>query len=83
MIKDLKIDIETMKLGEQEEFELLAGCSLMDLQKKGLSGKRLAAVVYIFAKREDPNITFAEILDLDMKQVSGMMVDPDPKDEDE
>jgi hypothetical protein len=70
---DLKIDIERMKLREQEVFEELAGCSILEVQKKGLSGKRLAALVYIFVKREQPEVTFEEILELDLSQVSNMM----------
>jgi hypothetical protein len=82
-IKDLgiKIDIEKMKLSEQEEFELLSGCSLSDLGKKGLTGRRLAALIFIFAKRVDPNVKFEDCLDLDMSEVNEMMVgdDADPK----
>jgi hypothetical protein len=80
MIKNVKIDIEKMKLSEQEQFELLAGCSLSDLSKKGLTGKRLAALIYIFAKREDETVTFEECLDLDMAQASELLADDaDPK----
>jgi hypothetical protein len=80
MIKNVKIDIEKMKLSEQEQFELLAGCSLSDLSKKGLTGKRLAALIYIFAKREDDTVTFEECLDLDMAQASELLADDaDPK----
>jgi hypothetical protein len=81
-IKDLgiKIDIEKMKLSEQEEFELLSGCALTDLGKKGLTGRRLAALVFIFAKRVDPNVKFEECLDLDMSEVADLMAgDADPK----
>ena len=81
-IKDLgiKIDIEKMKLSEQEEFELLSGCALFDLGKKGLTGRRLAALIYIFAKRVDPNVKFEECLELDMSDINEMMVgDADPK----
>lgn len=81
-IKDLNItvDIERMKLSEQEEFELLSGCSLFDLPKKGLTGRRLAALIYIFAKRENKSVTFEECLDLDMTEASEMMADDvDPK----
>ena len=80
MIKNIKIDIEKMKLGEQEQFELLSGCSLGDLAKKGLTGKRLAALIYIFAKREDDTVTFEQCLDLDMAQASDLLADDaDPK----
>lgn len=79
-MKNVKIEIEKMKLGEQEEFELLSGCSLQDLMKKGLSGRRLAALIFIFAKREDPSVTFEQCLDLDMEQASQMLGDgSDPK----
>jgi hypothetical protein len=81
MIKNLKVNIEDMKLSEQEEFELLSGCSLMDLEKKGLTGRRLAALIFIFAKREDNSITFEECLNLNMTEASGMLVDTDPKGE--
>jgi hypothetical protein len=83
-IKDLniKIDIEKMKLAEQEEFEILSGCALFDLQKKGLTGRRLAALIYIFAKREDKNVKFEECLDLDMNEAAEMMYEePDQKKE--
>jgi hypothetical protein len=80
MIKDVKVDIEKMKLGEQEEFEILSGCSIYELSNKGLSGKRLAALIYIFAKREDSTVTFQECLELDMAEASSLMVvDADPK----
>ena len=65
MIKNIKVNIEEMKLSEQEEFELLSGCSLMDLTKKGLTGRRLAALIFIFARREDKNVTFEECLEYD------------------
>lgn len=79
-MKNVKIEIEKMKLGEQEEFELLSGCSLQDLMKKGLSGRRLAALIFIFAKREDPSVTLEQCLDLDMEQASQMLGDgSDPK----
>lgn len=79
-MKHVKIEIEKMKLGEQEEFELLSGCSLQDLMKKGLSGRRLAALIYIFAKRDDKTVTFEQCLDLDMEQATSMIGDgADPK----
>ncbi len=81
-IKDLniKVDIEKMKLSEQEEFELLSGCALFDLSKKGLTGRRLAALIFIFAKREDKNVKFEDCLDLDMTEAASMMADDvDPK----
>lgn len=80
MIKNIKVNIEEMKLSEQEEFELLSGCSLMDLTKKGLTGRRLAALIFIFARREDKNVTFEECLNLNMTEASEMLVDTDPKD---
>jgi hypothetical protein len=77
---NVKIEIEKMKLGEQEEFELLSGCSLQDLAKKGLSGRRLAALIFIFARREDKSVTFEQCLELDMEQATNMIADgPDPK----
>lgn len=75
---NIKIDIERMKLREQEEFETLTGDSLSNAIKKGMTGRRLAALVYIFAKREDPSVTFEQCLDLDMGNVAEMM-DTDPK----
>lgn len=81
-IRDLniKVDIEKMKLAEQEEFELLSGCALFDLAKKGLTGRRLAALIYIFAKREHPQVTFEDCLNLDMTEAAEMMADDvDPK----
>lgn len=80
MIKNIKVEIEKMKLGEQEEFELLSGCSLQDLMKKGLTGRRLAALIFIFAKREDSSVTFEECLNLDMEEATSLLVDDaDPK----
>ena len=79
-MKNIKIEIEKMKLGEQEEFELLSGCTLQDVVKKGLTGRRLAALIYIFAKRDDASVTFEQCLDLDMEQATSMLVaDVDPK----
>lgn len=81
-IRDLnfKVDIEKMKLAEQEEFELLSGCSLYDLEKKGLMGRRLAALIFIFARREDPTVKFEDCLDLNMSEAAEMMANgDDPK----
>jgi len=77
---NIRVDIEKMKLAEQEEFELLSGCALFDLSKKGLTGRRLAALIYIFAKREDSSVKFEDCLDLDMSEAASMLVDDvDPK----
>jgi hypothetical protein len=81
-IRDLniKVDIQKMKLAEQEEFELLSGCGLFDLGKKGLTGRRLAALIYIFAKRENKDVKFEDCLDLDMTEAAELMADDvDPK----
>lgn len=76
----LKIDIEQMKLAEQEVFETLSGCNLFDLSNKGLTGRRLAALIYIFAKRENDSITFEECLELNMNEAAEFMADDvDPK----
>jgi len=74
---NIKIDIEKMKLSEQETFETLSGCQLYDLSKRGLTGRRLAALIYVFAKREDDSITFDECLNLDMDEAAKLMVDDD------
>jgi hypothetical protein len=78
-IRDLniKVDIEKMKLSEQEEFEKLSGCGLFDLEKKGLSGRRLAALIYIFAKRENSTVKFEDCLELDMSEAAELMADSD------
>lgn len=77
----LKIDIQEMKLSEQEEFELLAKCSLMDITKKGLTGRRLAALIYIFKKRVDHSITFEDCLNLNFEEATSLLDDgeDDPK----
>jgi hypothetical protein len=72
---NIKVDIEKMKLAEQEEFEMLSGCALFDLGKKGLTGRRLAALIYIFAKRENKDVKFEDCLDLDMTEAAEMMAD--------
>lgn len=76
----LKIDIEQMKLSEQEVFETLSGCNLFELSNKSLTGRRLAALIYIFAKREDESVTFEECLELNMNEAAAFMADDaDPK----
>jgi hypothetical protein len=72
-----KIDLGKMTLGEQDQWELLAGCSLQDLQKKGLTGKRLAALIFIFAKRDDANAKFEDYLNLDMESATNFLADDD------
>jgi len=77
---NIKVDIEKMKLSEQEEFEALSGCSLFQLQNKGLTGRRLAALIYIFAKRENKDVKFEDCLELDMSEAAELMAgDDDPK----
>ena len=72
-----KADLGKMTLGEQEEWERLAGCSFGDLAKRGLMGRRLAALLFIFAKREDVNAKFEDFLNLDMEQAASLMADED------
>jgi hypothetical protein len=75
-----KADLAKMTLGEQELWENLAGCSLGDLQKKGLMGKRLAALLYVFAKREDANAKFEDFLNMDIETAMELVAnDDDPK----
>jgi hypothetical protein len=74
---DIKIDLEQMKLSEQETFETLSGCALFDLSQKGITGRRLAALIYIFAKRQDDSVTFDECLELNMTEASKMIEDED------
>jgi hypothetical protein len=80
MIKPIKIDIQKMTLGEQEEYELLSGCTMQETSKKGLSGKRLAALIYVFSKRENPGIKFEDVLKIDLEQAQEMLQGEDPKD---
>lgn len=77
MANKIQADLGKMTLGEQELWENLAGCSLMDLGKKGLTGRRLAALLFVFAKRDDVNAKFEDYLALDMDQASEMMADDD------
>lgn len=72
-----KIEIGKMTLGEQDLWENLAGCSLQDLTKKGLTGRRLAALIYVFAKREDSNVQFEKFLNMDMDEATSMLADED------
>ena len=79
-MQPVKADLNKMTLGDMEEFELLSGCSMSELSKRGLSGRRLAALIYIFAKRENPSLDFKEVLDLDFDTAQEMLVvDEDPK----
>lgn len=74
-------DLGKMTLGEQDEWETLAGCSLSAIQQKGLTGRRMAALLFIFAKRDDKNAKFEDFLNLDMEQAVALLaVDDDPKD---
>jgi len=77
---NIKVDIQKMKLAEQEEFELLSGCGLFDLGKKGLTGRRLAALIYIFAKREDKKLGLeaVKIQHEATREEGGAVEAPDP-----
>lgn len=72
-----KIDLGKMTLGEQDQWELLSGCSLQDLAKKGLTGKRLAALLFIFAKRDDANAKFEDFLNMDFEASTELLADDD------
>lgn len=72
-----KADLGKMTLGEQELWENLAGCSLGDLGKKGLSGRRLAALLFVFAKRDNADAKFEDFLNLDMEQAAELLADED------
>lgn len=72
-----KADLGKMTLGEQELWENLAGCSLGDLSKKGLSGRRLAALLFVFAKRDNAEAKFEDFLNLDMEQAAELIADED------
>ena len=78
-----KADIGKMTLGEQDLWETLSGCALQDLGKRGLTGRRLAALIFIFAKRDNANAKFEDFLDLDMEAAAELLAgDDDPKDVD-
>lgn len=72
-----KIDLGKMTLGEQDQWELLSGCSLQELTKKGLTGKRLAALLFIFAKRDDANAKFEDFLNMDFESSTELLADDD------
>lgn len=72
-----KIELGKMTLGEQDVWEKLAGCSLTDIQKLGLTGRRMAALLYIFAKREDANVQFEKFLNMDMEEATSYLADED------
>jgi hypothetical protein len=72
-----KIDLNKMTLGEQDQWELLAGCSMQDLQNKGLTGKRLAALLFIFAKRDNANAKFEDFLNMEFDASTELLADDD------
>jgi hypothetical protein len=73
----MQIDLGKMTLGEQDLWETLSECSLHKLSEKGLTGKRLAALIYVFAKRENPSVKFEDYLQMDMDSASEMLADDD------
>lgn len=81
MANKIKIDLGKMTLGEQDAWESVAGCRFHEVLKLGLTGKRLAATLFIFAKRENPDVKFEDFLNMGFDAASEMMADDDdPKD---
>jgi hypothetical protein len=73
----IKADISKMTLGEQALWETLTGDRLHKLGDTGLTGKRLAALIFIFAKRQDPAAKFDDYLNLNMDEASELLGDDD------
>lgn len=78
---NFKVDLGKMTLGEQDLWEQLSGSRLHELGKTGLTGRRLAALIFVFAKRENPEAKFEDYLKLDMSEASEYLADDDEKKE--
>lgn len=70
-----KADLSLMTLGEQDTWESLANCRLIEISKVGLVGRRLAALIYVFELRENKNAKFEDYLNLNMEQASEYLED--------
>jgi hypothetical protein len=77
LMAEFKVDLGKMTLGEQDLWEQLSGTRLQELSKVGLTGRRLAALIFIFAKRENPEAKMEDYLKLNMEQASAYIADDD------
>ncbi|APF33386.1 hypothetical protein [Microbacterium paludicola] len=71
----MKKDIQSLTLGEIDEFETLTGSGLATMSDTTApgAGKKLAALVYIFTKRENPDYTIADAFKLSIDEANAFL----------
>lgn len=75
----LTIDVETMTLGEVEDFEELSGLSIMDLAEGKRTAKALSVLVYLQERRTNPEYTIEDARKLRIAAIDiGPAPDPTP-----
>lgn len=75
-------NINEMTLGEIEEVELLANCSIDELFQDGKpKGRGLRAVAYVMKRRQDPNYKFEDTAKLTQTEAYAFVLGESPKKE--
>lgn len=73
--------IQSLTLGEIAAVESLSGQSIDSLGNSDApKGKTMAALAYVFKRRQDPTFKFDDALNLTMEQATAVLgaVEPDP-----
>ncbi len=70
----MNIDIDALTLAEVEEIELISGVSIDEILKRGTpKGRALKAIIYVFAKRTNPNYTIEEAGKLEFQEAAALL----------
>lgn len=77
----MKIDFDTLTLGEVEEIELLTGQSIQNIMEdESPKGRTLKVILWIFGRRENPDMTIEDASKITLAQATEYLAgSPDPK----
>lgn len=77
------MDVTNLTLGEIAKVEELSGISINAIgNENSPQGKTLAALVFVFQRRENPKFTFNDAMNLGMDEVQEILGLNDVEDED-
>lgn len=77
----MQIDFDALTLDEVEQIELISGVSIDQIMKRGTpKGRALKAIIYVVAKRTDPDYTIEQAGKLQFQEAAALLNgEPDQK----
>lgn len=65
----LVLDVDEMTLGELEELEALAGCTIEDIMQGERSVRSMIAIIFILRRRDNPAFTLEDAKRVKMSEL--------------